>query len=241
MLVIGEENTHPDIEEQYATAVVSSNLRMVDHRRAPIDLILAAGMNPERLGMALRRLETEWHGASHPAAPTAKQIEAIAAAFKIEDKGTAYAGMVQVQARSSAGSAVDVEYVLPLVLARRTAAQWHLHELGLLLQRLKTLPEVRAALLHWTQDRGIEDGIHLVAAVLMWWLNPKCRECVGVKLRVVAGTGRTSGKLCKACKGSGESKVPHSADGRMLLAYIRECLGSSRKALAGKFKHHKRG
>ena len=238
--IIDDENPPIGIDEQYSSAIVSSNLRMVDHGRRPIDLILAAGMNPHRLGMALRRLESEWHSTSHPILQSAKQIEALARTFAVEPKDSPYAGMVRVSAdiKGRFGrEAVDVGYVLPLVLAKRTANAWHAHDLGLLFQQLKTLPEVRAALVYWAEDKGIDDGIHIAGKVLMWWLSPKCRVCAGVKLRVVQGTGRLSSKLCKACRGTGEADPPHGMIGLKMLAHIRECVGRARKGLAGRFKH----
>lgn len=48
----------PGIEEQYVSACHTSNLRVEADRRGAGDMIIAAGMNPVRLGGALLRLHT---------------------------------------------------------------------------------------------------------------------------------------------------------------------------------------
>lgn len=214
----------PCIQEQYATAVGSSNLRVLNdaNRRNIADLIIAAGMNPHRLGLALRRLATEWDSVGKPLAMSAESIEAMAAKYpRIE--GT---GLVLVKTIHRSGKVIE-ERLLPLVAAKREADAWHASELALLFQRLKTLPEVRGALVHWAEARQIEGAVHVVGALIQWWLSPKCVVCHGVMKRVVLGTGRTSSKNCRECRGTGEARVPHGSVGRKLLGHIRECLGAS--------------
>jgi hypothetical protein len=108
-----------------------------------------------------------------------------------------------------------------------------------LLQSLKTLPRVRADLTAWLRAEGVEEPLHVVAPVLVWWLAPKCPVCRGIGKRVVKGTNRHDGRPCAACKGTGECKVPHSGRGRKLLTHIRMCMGSARDGLKTKFKHQK--
>lgn len=250
---MGEDNEdRPNTDEQYASAVMSSHLRCVGDRKTPLDMIIAAGMNPERLGMALHRLETEWQSCSHPAPPTTASIEALASTYTVEPAfhdaartlKNPHGGLVRVG---------EGQYATPLAAAAAEANRWHAHELGLLMQQLKTLPEVREGLIHrfklrllvrlkWRvpmpwPERDLDAIPHIVGAVLMYWLNPKCPTCHGVKFKVAEGTGRLTTKACKTCRATGERKEPHGIDGLKMLGYIRECWGSSRKALAGKFRH----
>jgi hypothetical protein len=217
-----EEQTKPDIAEQYSSAVGTSNLRVDGQRRTPADMVIAAGMNEHRLGMSLRRLATEWDAVGKPPKASPENLEAMAAKYPREENG-----MVIYHGKE----------VTPAMAAHREAAAWHAHEMGLLFQRLKTLPEVRAALVHWATEKGMEGPEHVVGAVLQWWLSPLCPVCHGVKKKIIAGTGRTSSKDCYECKGSGEKKVPHGADGRRVAGHIKGCLNSAVAGLRRKFKH----
>lgn len=53
------------VEERYSTANTASNLRCEADRGGAIDVIIASGMSPSRLGSALLRLRTEWDGSAH--------------------------------------------------------------------------------------------------------------------------------------------------------------------------------
>jgi hypothetical protein len=265
------ENDKPSVEEQYATAVGSSNLRVGNDSsiRTPGDLIAQAGMNKHRMGLALRRLMTEWDATPKPPPMEPKRIEAMAAKLAREEptmrlpiallpeqiaavQASGYqagrweafltvpnphVGKVRVETDGK------VSYLQAMVAANQQARDWHAHELGLLFQRLKSLPAVREALVFHAEASICEpgEGVHLVCAVLQWWLNPTCPMCAGRKLKVVAGTGRTSSKACGLCKGSGERKVPHGWQGRRLLSYMNECRNKAAKDLsAGTFAHQRK-
>ena len=229
---ITDENPPPCVGEQYSTAVGASNLRVQADRRSSGDMIIAAGMNTHRLGMALRRLATEWDVVGKPPPICERNLEAMAAKYP-RLKGT---GLVLVISIDRKGQTI-CEELIPLVAAKREADKWHAHELGLLFQRLKTLPEVRAALVYWAAYWGMQGPEHVVGSVLQWCLAPVCQVCQGVKKRVVAGTGRTGSKNCRECRGMGERKVPHGTDGRRVLGYINECQRASVKGLRDKFRH----
>lgn len=144
-----------------------------------------------------------------------------------------HAGLVRTESRGK------VAYRLPLVVAVEQAAQWHSHELGLLLQRMKSLPLVREGLAFEARSQGWEDPEHIVASVLQWWLHKTCPVCSGSKFKVIAGTGRTGSKACSKCKGSGERTPPHGWQGRKLLTYINICRVAAIQGLQGKFRHQK--
>lgn len=230
------ENEKPCVEEQYATAVGSSNLRVGNDSniRTPGDLIAQAGMNKHRMGLALRRLMTEWDSSARAVSMPAKQVEALSRTYHKLPNGL-------VLAKGKDGKD---EEVLPLVRAQREAEDWHAHELGVLFQRLKSLPAVREALVLHAESMICEpgeEGVHLVCAVLQWWLHPTCPTCAGRKLKVIAGTGRTSSKACGLCKGTGERKLPHGWQGRKLLSYMNECRNKAARDLsAGTFAHQRK-
>ncbi|MCY1167117.1 hypothetical protein D9M73_70740 [compost metagenome] len=242
-----EANPPPTIEEQYSSAIGASNLRVQLDRRSVADMVIAAGMNPHRLGMALRRLAHEWDAVGKPPPPQERNILDMAAKYK-RIPGT---GLVEVKTHGRDGVEV-VEQMSPLEAAQLEAARWHAHELGLLFQRLKTLPEVRAALVAYFQGRATvswhaplwfpqeryDEVPHVVSSVLKWWLSPTCEACHGVKKRVVLGTGRTSSKDCSECKGTGERRVPHGMFGRRVVSHMNHCQREAVAGLRGKFKHH---
>lgn len=249
------DDRKPEIEEQYATAVGSSNLRVGNDPsiRTPGDLIAAAGMNKHRMGLALRRLMTEWDRSPKPEPFTPAQVEKLARSLPTEPatvkhplfgpmpkppRPNPHAGLVHEEAGGRD------RFRTPMEVAQEMAAAWHAHEHVLLLLSLRSLPTIRAALVSEAEARGWAEpgaGVHLVAAVLEWWLCPNCPTCSGRKLRVVAGTGRTGSKACSACKGSGERKLPHGWQGRRLLSYMNECRTAAARDLSeGSFAHQRK-
>jgi hypothetical protein len=218
-----EQNLRATQEECYSVAVGSSNLRHDPVRPGAVQMLIAAGISPHSLGTALMRLRTEWDSTAKPMPATVEQLRAIAATFQREGNGLVIVEKV--------GDSEALEEVTPMVAATRQADGWYAGELARLLGRLKSLPIVRGELLRWTAAEGIEGGPHVVAAVLLWWLNGACPVCKGVRKKVVEGTGRTSSKNCSKCRGLGESQVPHGFLGRKVLGYIRHCQSNAAKHL----------
>lgn len=219
-----EKDKPPCIAERYATSVGTSNLRVEAERGSPADMVIAAGMNEQRLGMSLRRLATEWDCQAKPQKASPEILAAMQAAYpRLETGMVVYKG----------------QQITPAQAAHREAADWHAHEMALLFQRLKTLPEVRAALIHWATDKGMEGPEHVVGAVLQWWLAPACPVCHGVKKRIIEGTGRTGSKDCRECRGTGELKIPHGSTGMRVLGHMRNSMNAAAVDLRRKFSHHK--
>jgi len=275
-----DPNPPRTVEESYAVSASASNLRVDADRRTPADMVIAAGMNPYRMGLAIERLMSEWDCSAKPDPMTPKQIEELAGKLDIEPptlkakvrmtpeqvaQTTETFGLDPVKLKDVIWDAVivvpnphaglvrtevdgKVAYRLPLLVAAERAQQWHSHELGLLLQRMKTLPEARRGLVWWVENQlNIRPGIHLVSAVLQWWLHKTCPVCQGAKMKIIPGTGRTSSKACLACRrqqgdkeGTGERRIPHEWRGKKLVAYINSCRGEAIKGehgLNGKFRH----
>lgn len=230
-------------EEHYSSAVSTSDLKIDGYQaRKPIDMVIAAGMNRSRLGMALLRLKSEWDRTPKPTFPPPAVLAKVAAGFTREKSGLV---RYRESVRSAKGRAVDqVVLLTPPEAAMREAWRWHSNELGLVMGRLKELPNVRAALVHWATDGQPDpDAIHLVAAVVLWWLDDTCQTCNGVKWRVAEGTGRTTARACKSCNGTGLEPAPYKDDHARrdraynLRDYIGECLHAARGGLAAKFDH----
>lgn len=220
------------ITEQYTAAAGTSNLRVGNDPNVPTpgDLIAAAGMNKHRMGLALKRLVSEWNSGAVPApaeAPALKELAQCVAAdrFKRDIASRPPMPRAQVEALRAAHrvSQADMEIArrdLASLHARST--DWQLEENMLRFQRLKTLAAVRLGLLRHVQAKGWEGGTHLVAAVIQRFLSPVCPAC----------HGRIGAKLpCNACKGRGEAKVPHGGRGRSLLAHMHACMASAAKEL----------
>jgi hypothetical protein len=215
------ENDRPGVDEQYLTASVTSNLRVGNDSniRTPGDLVAAAGMNKHRMGLALRRLLTEWDKSAKPPTPTAAQIDALAATFPKEPKGSEHAGMVREESDGR------TTYRRPHAVAWEQAQHWYRHELGLLMQSLKSLGTVRAGLVYHYPDPDV------VAGVLVWWLAPTCPHCGGRQKRTIAGTQHLSATDCRPCRGTGLRDTPHGSEGEHVYGYMRGCLTAASRDL----------
>jgi hypothetical protein len=226
----------PDIGESYAISVGSSNLRVGDDHtiRTPGDLNAAAGMNKHRTGLALRRLLAEWDKSAKPKEPSREQIEALAASYP-RIPGT---GNVRIVVREN-GADVGKE-LPPIVAARIESARWYANEMTLLMCSLRTLPSVSQTLLVHCRQQGWDGGVHLVAHVLLWWLDSRCPACQGRRNKIIPGTGRTGSKPCGQCHGTGSKDAPHGWEGAKLLTHIKGCLTAAARDLSeGTFKHQR--
>jgi hypothetical protein len=94
----------------------------------------------------------------------------------------------------------------------------------LLMVSLKSLPGVRDQLSIIAARLGMDADV--APAVLHWSLDRTCHVCHGTKLELANG-GKT-GRACKACRGSGESRLPHGEAGKKLLTCIDDALDAAR-------------
>lgn len=205
------------VDESYSSACSSSNLK-VDDSRGDSDYIIAAGMSKHATGNALMRLQSEYDKAEHPRIAVGAQFHRQA---EREMKGATPA---QVSAR-----------------AAELAHAHNLHEAGLLLQQLKTLPEVRKILTAKARSWGMTGAEDKAVRVIRWFLDKTCTACGGTKWEVVPGTNRHGSKQCKACSGSGLSKIPCGEDGRKIAGYIDECMYSAKWGISRLTRPQKKG
>jgi hypothetical protein len=213
------------IEEMYTSSTHTSDLKVESRVRKPVDDIIAAGWSRSRIGAALLRLHSEWDGCEKPQKATLETIE-LYTKLHAENRW-----------KKAPGVYLRIVHKKDHLAAKAEADRWYLHELGLLFQKLKSLQDVRAQLILWCGRVGMSGGVHKVAAIVSWWLDPTCPTCDGQKWELIPGTGRQSNKTCKFCHGSGEAYLPHGHDGRKMLRFINDCLQAARASMRGRFNH----
>lgn len=128
-------NERPGIEEKYETASNTGDLTLTldpDLPGGAPDVLIAAAWGEVRMGGALLRLHSEWSGSEKPVKPTKESIKAL-----VGTKQKPMQGMPKLE---------DEDRGLTGAEAGRYASAWYAHEMAMLLQKLKTLPEVREQL-----------------------------------------------------------------------------------------------
>jgi len=195
------------VDEAYASAGHSSNLKMDADRRGAVDVLAAAGLSPHLVGGKLLQLRTEWDGAAH-------SRPAIWADF------LGHASHRPGDSKQPPQTAGEIR-----AKAAELARLHNIQQTKLLMGNLKSYTTARALLAAQLNHWGAQDAEKFAGAVLSWWLNPVCRECNGNKYEVVPNTHRLSAKSCKCCFGSGKVAVPHGQMGRRLANWIERCTG----------------
>lgn len=202
------------IEESYASATASSDLRCDTREGAPrsdTDLLIAAGWSPSRIGAALLRLHTEWDGAEHLRPATGADFAQAARA-----RQPVAQGQTPAAARAQ---------------AEKLAADHNHQQAKLLMAHLKTMPVVREQLTLQLLKWKVEDAELVAGALLRWWLAPNCHACHGRKFEVIPETGRLSNKHCKPCGATGKLRIPHGEVGRRLANFMDDCVHRARQSI----------
>ena len=120
---------------------------------------------------------------------------------------------------------------------KKAAHAHNMHETGLMLGRLKSLPGVREQVAIQAHTWGAADPQTVAAEVVRWWLSQVCQECHGTKFEVVVGTGRLSARHCKACRGSGLAPVPGGELGRRLANFMEDCIQRGRHSIKKRLRN----
>lgn len=196
------------VEEVYTSAGNSSDLRVEADRRSDADVLIAAGLSPTRVGMALLRLHSEWDKAEKPRRPTPGAVAALAATMP-----------------------KDLKEADRMHMARRQAQDWYMDEMAKLVNKLKSLPAVRAQLTAYVPKWGIAEAALKVPAVIAYWLDQTCPHCHGLKYQRIAGAPTLSNRACKSCGGTGIAPIPHGQEGRRVACYMDDCVSRARTAL----------
>jgi hypothetical protein len=220
-------------QERYGLAINASNLRVRadDHADGAPRILIAAAMSPDRLGAALMRLVSEWDGSEKPRHPSRDDTLAV---FKSLKPG--YIPFVYSPAERQRREESDNKRRHDF--APQMTYDWYMHELKLLCQKLKTLPEVCAQVIAWVREQGIADAERRAAEVLNWWLHHVCPACNGRKKEHIPGSPSLSHRDCQVCKGSGMTRVPHGLnDSRGLveswkiLRHLNYCVAQAQGSL----------
>lgn len=213
------------IEEAYQVAGNSSDLRVEADRRSDAEILIAAGWSDSRVGIALLRLHSEWDRAEKPRKPTPAMIEALHAV-------TPYIRPANfVMCASAMDKHWKAEPAMRMELAKKQAQGWYMDEMAKLVNKLKSLPAVRAQLVAYVPKWGIAEASIKVPAVIAYWLDQTCHHCHGLKFLQVAGAPVLSTKACRACHGSGIAPVPHGQEGRRVANYMDEAVQKGRSAI----------
>ena len=209
------------VEEAYTAAGNSSDLRVEADLRGDADLIIAAGWSESRVGMALLRLHSEWDKAEKPRRPTAQAISAMEASLRMPclplacDEKTLKAANAKARQRAAVKMAND----------------WFMREQAKLVNKLKSLTEVRRELIRYVPKWGIQEAAVKVPAVIAYWLDQTCQQCQGLKFKKIENAPALSTKACRACYGSGIAPVPYGQEGRRVANYMDECLQKGRDSI----------
>lgn len=226
---VGAENQRPEVAEVYSVVAVG-------HGAPHAAVIGAAGMSQHKLGLTLLRLRGEWDATPKPHPPAREDVAALAATAPVLPDGE-HKGKVAV-ATVRRGQPVT-RYVLPMAWAQHARAQWYataLRELGM---QLPSYPAAHAALAEWL-GAGPDNAGTVAASTLLYWLHPRCPECMGRKRRVVEGTGRLSQAKCGECHGTGLAQLPYAGWGRRAMGYINDCTNAARKDLSAQLRGMRR-
>lgn len=207
------------VEEQYTSAMSTSDLRVEAERRCDADIIIASGWSQGRVGGALMRLHTEYDGGEKPRLLDfhyfmTDLVRAAAAAAVAKDGKVAKEEMRRLKKR-----------------AHELSNRFNVSQLTVFLSKLKALPDVRSQVTLELVKRGMQDAEPLAVDLIRWWLHQTCPVCNGTKMQTAEGTSRHNGKACQACHGTGKTEVPGGELGRRTATWMDHCREKHRATL----------
>lgn len=226
-------NERPDVGEQYEVAINATDLKVEEHRRGAVDLLIAT-RNAHALGMALRRLRGEWNSAAKPSRLSPRKVAELAARLKADDdreranrerENGELARLEALRDEAKPGTEHHFELLVAIMERRRL---YETKALPRPAHKPAESPVVRA---QREADRWFDNELKILAAglksradvwrylpelahrcglsedaaasVLFRWLNPVCPKCHGRKFQLVAGTPALSGKPCPSAERGG--------------------------------------
>jgi hypothetical protein len=101
----------------------------------------------------------------------------------------------------------------------------------LLVNSLKSLSKVVAAITMWADKRGYGEPGCLARSSVSYWIDNTCHECYGRGYERINGTP-TLGRPCQACRGNGKRAVPMGEPGRKAQNLMDDCLSRSQSEVA---------
>ena len=136
------------VEEAYASAMSSTNLKLDPSTHGDADVLIAAGWSPSRIGAALIRLQSEWDSAAHPRTLQRADFE-----------------------KPGARDLADKAH------AQHLANTANEQEARLLFAKLKTLTTVQTLVAYEFRDWGTTNPVEKSSAIVRWWLQKHCEAC----------------------------------------------------------------
>ena len=155
-----QDSERRGVDEAYASAMSSTNLRVESACKGDADLLIAAGWSHSRVGAALIRLHSEWDGAA---------------------RGRVL-GAADFERRAKAGQAAEERS-----RAQGEAMAVNEQEARLLFAKLKTLPAVQEQLSLQLARWQVPDATNAAGVMARWWLQRRCGACSGTGLVQRAG------------------------------------------------------
>ena len=97
-------------------------------------------------------------------------------------------------------------------------------DVHLLAGKLKSLGDVRREAAIQATTWRMADPSHTAFAVILYWLDQRCRACEGRGAKVIPNTPALQAKPCHVCHGSAKANAPHGEAGKRLANYLDECV-----------------
>lgn len=110
-------------------------------------------------------------------------------------------------------------------------------DVALLAARLRQLPGVVGMVTERASVWGMEQPGAKALAVVLWWLDKRCKRCTGRLYERIPGSPGLSNIRCRSCNGTGEAHLPHGSDGRRLVNYMDASLHAGRDGLKKRLHH----
>lgn len=127
---------------------------------------------------------------------------------------------------------LTADQIREMKIPKAEADRWYVAELRLLAQTLKSRPVVWQQLNHWMTLKAIDP--ETIAAALLYWLDPTCKECDGHGLRKVPNAPTLSARQCHKCHGAGHTAHPHGS--ARVLVYIDDCVQKARRSMKNRLR-----
>ena len=228
------------LDERYTSATVTSNLRVEADKRGAGDVLIAFGWSASRIGAALLRLHSEWDGVSRTKHIGKDAIERLSWEMgrqpSEKECSDRYEALVKKNVSPADAMRLASATIPDRAAAKKAADDWYQHEMKLAMQRLKSLPEVRAQVVRQAWAWNVDDAEHVAASVLLWWMDKTCKVCNGTQEQIAKDSHRHIGKACQACGGTGEIRVPRGQDGRRLANWLDMCSQLGRTSIAKRLR-----
>ena len=108
---------------------------------------------------------------------------------------------------------------------------------ALLFSKLRSLGGVRREAEMQAFTWRIGDARGTAFAVILYWLDQRCKACGGRGAKVIPGTPSLQAKPCHVCHGSGKATPPHGEDGKRLANYLDDCVIRAQQSIKKRLRN----